>query len=163
AFVLLVRLLFGGRFSDLCYGYMAFWKRVLPSLDLDSNGFEIETQLSIQALRAGLKIVEVPSFEHRRIHGKSNLRTLPDGWRVLNARTTGIDRADRGDVIAFLDDDAVAEPDWLETMLRAYGDGSVMAVGGRIEPLWAAGRPGWFPPEFDWVVGCTYVGLPEHA
>jgi len=83
AFVLLVRLLFGGRFSDLCYGYMAFWKRVLPSLDLDSNGFEIETQLSIQALRAGLKIVEVPSFEHKRIHGKSNLRTLPDGWRVL--------------------------------------------------------------------------------
>ncbi len=83
SFVLLVRLLFGGRCSDLCYGYMAFWKRVLPSLDLDSNGFEIETQLSVQALRAGLKVVEVSSYEHRRIHGKSNLRTLPDGWRVL--------------------------------------------------------------------------------
>jgi glycosyltransferase involved in cell wall biosynthesis len=82
-FVLLVRLLYGGRFSDLCYGYMAFWKRVLPSLDLDSNGFEIETQLSVQALRAGLKIIEVPSYEHRRIHGKSNLRTFPDGLRVL--------------------------------------------------------------------------------
>jgi glycosyltransferase involved in cell wall biosynthesis len=82
-FVLLVRLLFGGRFSDLCYGYIAFWRRVLPELDLDSNGFEIETQMSVQALRAGLRIAEVPSFEHRRIHGKSNLRTIPDGWRVL--------------------------------------------------------------------------------
>jgi glycosyltransferase involved in cell wall biosynthesis len=83
AFVLLVRLLFGGRFSDLCYGYIAFWRRVLPELDLDSDGFEIESQMSIQALRAGLRITEVPSFEHRRIHGKSNLRTVPDGWRVL--------------------------------------------------------------------------------
>lgn len=83
ALVLTVRLLFGGRFSDLCYGYIAFWKRVLPALDLDSNGFEIETQMCIQALRAGLRIVEVPSIERRRIHGKSNLRTLPDGWRVL--------------------------------------------------------------------------------
>jgi glycosyltransferase involved in cell wall biosynthesis len=81
--VLLVRLLFGGRFSDLCYGYIAFWRRVLPALDLDSNGFEIETQMSCQALRARLRIAEVPSFEHRRIHGKSNLRTVPDGWRVL--------------------------------------------------------------------------------
>jgi glycosyltransferase involved in cell wall biosynthesis len=83
ALVLLVRMLFGGRFSDLCYGYIAFWRRVLPALDLDSDGFEIETQMSVQALKAGLRIVEVPSFEHQRIHGKSNLRTLPDGWRVL--------------------------------------------------------------------------------
>lgn len=81
--VLLVRILFGGHFSDLCYGYIAFWRRVLPALDLDSDGFEIETQMSVQALKAGLRIAEVPSFEHRRIHGKSNLRTIPDGWRVL--------------------------------------------------------------------------------
>lgn len=82
-FVLAVRLLFGGRCSDLCYGYMAFWKRVLPRLDLDANGFEIETQMSVRALGRGLKVSEVPSFEFRRIHGKSNLRTMPDGWRVL--------------------------------------------------------------------------------
>jgi glycosyltransferase involved in cell wall biosynthesis len=81
--VLLVRILFGGRFSDLCYGYIAFWRRALPMLDLDADGFEIETQMSLQALRAGLKVAEVPSFEHPRIHGKSNLRTIPDGWRVL--------------------------------------------------------------------------------
>ena len=82
---LAVRLLFRGRFSDLCYGYMAFWKRILPQLDLDADGFEIETQMSVRALSVGLKVTEVPSFESRRHHGKSNLRTFPDGWRVLKA------------------------------------------------------------------------------
>ena len=83
ALVRLVRLLFGGRFSDLCYGYIALWKRVLDDLDLDSDGFEIETQMNLRALAAGLKVVEVPSFERNRISGNSNLRTIPDGWRVL--------------------------------------------------------------------------------
>lgn len=80
---MLVRLLFGGRFSDLCYGYNAFWKRVVPHLELDADGFEIETMMNVRALRAGLKIAEVPSFESNRIHGVSNLQTIPDGWRVL--------------------------------------------------------------------------------
>lgn len=78
-----VRVLIGGRFTDLCYGYNAFWKRVLPVLELESDGFEIETEMNVRALKAGLKIVEVHSFEAERIHGKSNLRTFPDGWRVL--------------------------------------------------------------------------------
>ncbi len=81
--VSVVRLLFGGRFSDLCYGYIALWRRYLPVLDLDADGFEIETEISVRALRNGLRIVEVPSVERRRIHGKSNLRAVPDGWRVL--------------------------------------------------------------------------------
>jgi glycosyltransferase involved in cell wall biosynthesis len=82
-FVACVRLLFGSRYSDLCYGYTAFWRRVLPLLELDGNGFEIETMINVRALRAGLKVAEVPSFEARRIYGASNLQTLPDGWRVL--------------------------------------------------------------------------------
>lgn len=82
-FVYLVRLLFGGRYSDLCYGYIAFWKRVLPDLDLDADGFEIETMINIRALRSGLKVVEVPSFEFARRSGESRLRTVADGWRVL--------------------------------------------------------------------------------
>ena len=82
-FVLLVRILFGGRYTDLCYGYNAFWKRVLPLLDLDSDGFEIETSMNVRALRAGLTVHEVPSFERRRYFGKSNLRAIPDGMRVL--------------------------------------------------------------------------------
>ena len=83
----LVRCAFGGRYSDLCYGYNAFWRSVLPRLALDGDGFEIETMMNVRALRAGLKVAEVPSFEAERLHGRSNLRTWPDGWRVL--RTIG--------------------------------------------------------------------------
>jgi len=83
AFVWAVRVLFGGRYTDLCYGYNAFWKSVIPRLRLDGDGFEIETMMNVRALRAGLKVVEVPSFETRRINGTSRLRTIPDGWQVL--------------------------------------------------------------------------------
>ena len=79
----LVRLIFGGHYSDLCYGYNAFWSCYLPHLHPDTDGFEIETALNVRALRAGLKVMEVPSFEARRIFGESHLRTIPDGWRVL--------------------------------------------------------------------------------
>lgn len=82
-FVLCVRLLFGGAYSDLCYGYNAFWRQVLPQLELDGDGFEIETMMNIRALRHKLKIAEVPSFEWPRVHGIGRLRTIPDGWRVL--------------------------------------------------------------------------------
>jgi glycosyltransferase involved in cell wall biosynthesis len=83
SFVIMVRLLFGGRYTDLCYGYNAFWRRVLPSLRLNGQGFEIETMMNVRALKAGLRVVEVPSFEHRRVYGVSRLRTIPDGLRVL--------------------------------------------------------------------------------
>jgi glycosyltransferase involved in cell wall biosynthesis len=84
-FVKLVRLRFGGRFSDLCYGYNAFWRDVLPLLSIeDADGFEIETSMNVQALRVGLQVSEVPSREYRRLHGVSNLQTFPDGWRVLS-------------------------------------------------------------------------------
>jgi glycosyltransferase involved in cell wall biosynthesis len=83
AFVLLVRLLFGGGYTDLCYGYAAFWREVVPLLELDADGFEIETMMNVRALKAGLTIAEVPSFEAARVHGVGRLRTIPDGTRVL--------------------------------------------------------------------------------
>jgi glycosyltransferase involved in cell wall biosynthesis len=82
-FVTTVRMLFGGRYSDLCYGYNAFWTSAIRHLNLDGAGFEIETMMNVRALRAGFRVVEVPSFEDKRIYGSSRLRTIPDGWRVL--------------------------------------------------------------------------------
>ncbi len=79
----LVNMLFGTRFSDLCYGYNAFWKHCLDYVAIDSDGFEVETLINIRMHRAGLKIAEVPSFEYQRIHGTSNLKIFRDGWRVL--------------------------------------------------------------------------------
>jgi glycosyltransferase involved in cell wall biosynthesis len=81
----LVRAGFRGRYSDLCYGYTAFWADVLPFIDGDYTGFEVETLIHIRALRASLKVAEVPSFESKRMHGISNLRTLRDGGRVLHS------------------------------------------------------------------------------
>ena len=80
---------------------------------------------------------------------------------LSGARNTGTDAAG-GDIVAFLDDDAVAEPDWLAWLTAPYGDPDVLGVGGRIDPLWASGhRPRCLPSEFDWVVGCTYRGMPD--
>jgi len=78
-----VRALFGGSFSDLCYGYLAFWAKHGALLEPSCDGFEVETFINVQALKAGLRIFEVPSFEARRMYGDSNLRAFPDGWRVL--------------------------------------------------------------------------------
>lgn len=75
--------LYGVRQTDLCYGYMAFWRHALDKLDLDCDGFEIETLVNVRAVKADLTLVEVPSHEARRLHGESNLRTFRDGFRVL--------------------------------------------------------------------------------
>jgi len=278
----LVNLAFGTRYTDLCYGYNALWSKHLPALNLDCNGFEIETVMNIRAAKARLRVQEIPSFERPRVHGESNLHVFFDGWRILKAitaeaigpqrntsrrrgssrrtpsgglaaarqgrpgdvaavspagwprrgiprlvsvvicahtlrrqqetcaavesvraqsfqnreiivvvdhnpelyatltaalpdvtvvenreerglsgaRNTGVSRA-RGDVVAFLDDDAVADPDWLKFLADAYADPAVAGVGGLILPSWQRSRPSWFPDEFDWVVGCTYRGMAE--
>jgi hypothetical protein len=66
-------------------------------------------------------------------------------------------------VLAFLDDDAVADPSWLSVLADAYASEMVLGVGGAVDPLWTSPRPAWFPVEFDWVVGCTYRGLPDRS
>src|SRR5438105_6645858 len=76
------------------------------------------------------------------------------------ARNTGIAAA-TGEIIAFLDDDTAAAPDWLALLVSAYTDPAVLAVGGYIDPAWSASPPAWFPSEFHWVLGCSYRGLPS--
>jgi glucosyl-dolichyl phosphate glucuronosyltransferase len=79
---------------------------------------------------------------------------------LSGARNSGVAECS-GDVIAFLDDDAVAAPDWLERLGEAYRDPSVLGAGGTVRPAWVESKPSWFPPEFDWVVGCTHSGMPR--
>ena len=90
----MVNLLYGTRYSDLCYGYNAFWAQHLDALSIDCDGFEIETLMNIRIAKAGIRVVEVPSFESNRIHGESNLSVTRDGWRVL--RTIVTERLDGG-------------------------------------------------------------------
>ena len=73
----------GTKFTDLCYGYNAFWARCLPFISLDVPGFEVETLINLRVAAAGMRIVEVPSHERERISGQSNLKTFRDGFRVL--------------------------------------------------------------------------------
>ncbi len=96
--------------------------------------------------RAQVEIAGVKVAENRYTKGLSG------------ARNTGVEKA-TGEVVAFLDDDAIATHRWLERIADAFSP-DVMGVGGSSEPLWAAGRPPWFPDEFDWVVGCTFRGMP---
>jgi len=83
------------------------------------------------------------------------------GYGISGARNAGVRNAE-AEIIAFIDDDAVAEKNWLENMVKNYDDPSVVGVGGLIKPLWECKRPAWFPEELNWIFGCSYKGLPEH-
>ncbi|HEX5504506.1 MAG TPA: glycosyltransferase family 2 protein, partial [Thermomicrobiales bacterium] len=119
--------------------------------------------------RAGPAEVIVVVDHNRDLYERAR-RTWP-GLTVLEnaaarglsgARNTGVAAA-RGEILAFLDDDALPAPDWLDRLLAAYRSPAVLGAGGAIEPAWPGRRPAWFPAEFDWVVGCTYLGLPGRA
>jgi GT2 family glycosyltransferase len=96
--------------------------------------------------------------EYQRVHGR-----VHGGERRFGAgrvRTTALYHA-TGDIVAFLDDDAEAEPEWLENLVEVYRDDAVIAVGGESLPNFETERPSWFPREFDWVFGCSYTGTPR--
>lgn len=97
--------------------------------------------------RATLMLGNVHVIENRHQRGLSG------------ARNSGIE-ASSADIIAFIDDDAEADPAWLDHLEQAFRVPGVVAAGGTIQPRWDGGRPYWFPDEFNWVVGCTYRGMP---
>ena len=88
-------------------------------------------------------------------------KVVPNGDQkgLSGARNTGTELAS-SDIVAYLDDDATAEPGWLEALTAPFEDPSVVAVGGWAIPNWDTEAPEWFPPEYNWVVGCSHKGLP---
>jgi glycosyltransferase involved in cell wall biosynthesis len=102
-FCWLVNRIYKTSYTDLCYGYNAFWRRALPAILPDCQGFEVETVLNVRAAKAGLHVVEVPSVEHLRIHGTSNLRPVRDGLRVLRTILREWERKPRTEPVPALD------------------------------------------------------------
>lgn len=105
-----------------------------------------------------------PDLYRRASQQLMNILTVENQQQpgLSGARNTGISFA-KGDFFAFIDEDAIPEPDWLEQLASGYNDPEIMGVGGAIEPLWESRQPAWFPDEFGWVVGCTYLGMPVTA
>jgi GT2 family glycosyltransferase len=102
--------------------------------------------------------------------GTKNISGPPAPIRVIpnqneqglsGARNTGVSHAG-GDLVVFLDDDAVPRSGWLSQLTQAFADPTVIGIGGLAAPAWEAAPPAWLPEEFHWVVGCSYKGLPQH-
>ncbi len=81
-----------------------------------------------------------------------------EGFGLSNARNAGVKHA-KGEIVAFIDDDAVADKDWLKNMFSSYSEPDVAGVGGLVLPMWTMKKPKlWFPQELNWIIGCSYIG-----
>lgn len=141
----------------LCCYTMERWRHIVAATE------SLRAQ-SLPPTEILLVVDHCPALRERAVRELPGVRVLDnDGPPGLSsARNVGVE-ASSGDVVAFLDDDAVAEPEWLGRLASEYADPCVLGVGGHISPLWESRRPSWFPPEFDWVVGCSHAGMPSGA
>lgn len=119
-------------------------------------------QQSEESLELILVVDHNPALRDRLASALPDVKVIENNQAqgLSGGRNTGISVA-RGDVVAFLDDDAVADPDWLKYLGDCYTDPNVLAAGGRTLPNWQTRRPNWFPQEFEWTVGCSYLGMPR--
>ena len=120
--------------------------------------------VKVQSLLPSQIVVVVNGDEHlsrlvRDAVGDVTIVVCPQ-LGVSFARELGLATA-TGDIVAFIDDDALPSPNWLEQLVKPFADDNVMMTSGWIVPKWVTSRPRWFPDEFLWVVGCSYEGLPE--
>ena len=136
------------RWDDLVDAVQSVQAQTVPACEAvivvdHSDGLLARAQEELPALAPTTPLRIIPNSEQKGLSG---------------ARNSAV-RCARGQVVAFLDDDARAAPDWIERLSPAYRDPDVMGVGGRVVPAWKRQRPGWFPREFDWVVGCTHQSV----
>ncbi len=89
-----------------------------------------------------------------------NLHLNEKNLGLLYSRNRGVELSN-GDVVAFIDDDAIADGKWIEELVRMYEKYDAIATGGKIEPMWMVKKPKWFPEEFYWMIGATHLGFPE--
>ena len=131
------------RWNELVAAVASVQCQTLPPKDIV---VVIDCNPSLQA-RVQEELSNVVVIENSRAKGASGARN--SGTMVA-----------QGNILAFLDDDAIAHADWLENLTASYTNPNVAGTGGKIEPLWSEKRPSWFPNEFNWVIGCSYLGLP---
>ena len=104
-------------------------------------------------------IDDLVSFYRTRMNNEVKI-VESSGFGLSNARNKGVE-VSKGDIIAFIDDDAWADKYWLENLLKNFEDDRVWVAGGRIVPVFDRKRPRWLAEELDWIVECTYKGMPE--
>jgi len=140
---------------------------VVPTYDLERFADTLEAVNSLLGQTYGNKEVVVIVDRNEELY--SRLRaSLPSQVRLVLSEGPGLSRVRNaaiqytsGDIIAFMDDDAVADKNWLLTLVRNYRETNVVGVGGSIRPLWVGSCPHWISEEIHWIIGCTYKGSSE--
>ena len=131
-------------------------------LELLAAGIEALRNQTVAPHEIVLVIDHAPELETTCRERWPEVKVVPNREQqgLSGARNSGVAECG-GEIVAFLDDDATPAPDWIERLTAAYADPKVLGAGGTVRPNWETRRPDWFPPEFDWVIGCTHSGMPR--